>query len=503
MRIYKITKIFKPTTKIELSIFYFFTVLYLYIPILIFCLGWVKLYFAIPVIVATAIGIFFSMRLILRSNKGKECCNVIELFLIFIAFFLFFVVAGHSDLSAQDYDWHKHHAIFNDLYNYEWPVVYNNNSMLTYYLGQYMVPAFIGRCFHSLAIMKWMIPIWNALGLTIAYFIVCDLLKARTPVRKFIVFLFFVAWGGCTSIGSIIFNLIHSNQLIVIPSSFKWINMDAAKIHFASNYDALHDAFQHVITPWLSVCFFLGNKKHFESYMMISVPLLFSATFAFVYFIPILFSYLLWCMLKSFSAEQKKQVFSLGNFLILPILALLCVYFYSYIIAPKPNSIGFSITNFGSNWYFYFIFIVVEFLGYSALLFWSNRHNPLFYIINIELLIIPCFSLGMFNDLCSRGSIPARFILMIFCLDYLFSHSKKKMCSIGLIALVSSSMVVTGLQFVNHMQRTVVHWNDKSFISNQFITLEGFADNPNVRDDEAYNYYTLNYSDSLFYHISK
>lgn len=55
-------------------------------------------------------------------------------------------------LSPQSADWSKHNAVLRDLIEKEWPVLYHNedeSSLLTYYLGQYLVPALSGKviCF--------------------------------------------------------------------------------------------------------------------------------------------------------------------------------------------------------------------------------------------------------------------------------------------------------------------------------------------------------------------
>lgn len=492
--------------KISIRNFYLAIVVYLYLPLLVFAWGWVKFYIATPVVLITAVAIVFSMKNIYKNNQEKTTCTVLEILVTFIMFSLFFVVAGHSDLFAQDYDWHKHHAVFNDLLNYEWPVVYSNNVMFTYYFGQYLIPVFVGKIFHSSLVMKSMIPVWNALGTTIVYAVVVYLLKVKTNGKKIIIFLALILWGGCTSLGSLIYNAIYKRQFVLQSQAFKWIDMFAVGIHFAGNYDALHDAFQHVITPWLSVCFFLGNKKHYESYMMIAVPLIFSATFAFIYLVPILLFFAVWGLKKTELPERLKSIFSLGNILMLPLVGLLFVYFFSYLFSDKPDSMGFRITKYGDYWGLYFIFVFAEFLVYSIFLFQSNKKNILFYVINLELLLVPLFSLGMCNDLCSRGSIPARFILMVLCLELLLSKPRINWRSVGLTLVLTWSLYNTAWQFYFHMLTTYSGYyksDRSSFLSDNFKTLEGFAGNPQIRDDEAYNYYTFNYTESLFYYIAR
>lgn len=475
----------------------------MYLPILIFMLGWTAIFVSIPVLIFTFVAIYFAFRKIYKVNREDACSNPSEIFIAFVIFFAFFVWVGHSDLFAQDFDWHKHHAIFNDLMNYDWPVVYKDGSLLTYYLGQYIVPAFVGKIFHSSIIMTWCIPAWNAIGLTLVYLVLVFLLKAETKKKKIGVLLFMLLWGGCTELGTILYHLINSGTIKLIPDSFKWIDLENVRIHFASNYDALYGAFQHVIAPWLVVCVFIGNRKHIESYVTMALPLMFSSTFAFVYFVPILLFFAFWHSAKRPIKEALKSVFCIGNLFMIPLAVVLSVYFAGNVFSEKPGNVGFEIFDIGNNLIFYLIFILTEFLLYFIFLFKRNIKNPLFYVALTELMIIPFFKMGLFNDLCSRGSIPARFILMFLCLEYYFSKPKRDWRLYGMSLILALSVFVTGCQIAYNFIRTVQSWDEKTFIADKYKTLEGFSGNPDIRIDEAYNYFTPDYQQSIFYKIAK
>lgn len=489
--------------KINKSNIYFFILGYLYLPILIFLLGWTSLFISLPVICFTIIAFFFVIRKTRNENNDDSCSNFREILFVFVTFFLFFIFTGHSDLFAQDFDWHKHHAIFNDLMNYDWPVVYDDGSLLTYYLGQYIVPSFFGKIFHSSLIMTWSIPVWNAIGLTLVYSVLAFLLKAESIKKKICIVLFMLLWGGCTGLGTIVYHLINSGKIKLLPDSFKWIDLENIKIHFASNFDALYGAFQHVIVPWLATCFFLGNRKHIESYVMIALPLLFSATFAFIYFVPLLLFFAVRYSINKPIKESLKSVFEIGNVFMIPLAIVLAVYFGGNVFSNKPSVVGFEIFNITEHFLFYIIFVLSEFLLYSVFLLKRNLKNPLFYVVLIELLIIPFFKMGLFNDLCSRGSIPARFILMFLCIEYYFSKPKKEWQYWGLTLMLAFSVFITGGQITYNFARTIQNRHEKTFLADKYKTLEGFSGNPDVRIDEAYNYFTPDYEHSLFYYIAK
>ena len=104
---------------------------------------------------------------------------------------------------------------------------------------------------------------------------------------------------------------------------------------------------------------------------------------------------------------------------------------------------------------FFIIFVLCEFLGYALFLFKRNKRNVMFYAIVIELLIIPFISLGLYNDLCSRGGIPARFILMLLCIEQIYNSTKKDWCYAGLAALLVVAALNTEVQISAHIDRTI------------------------------------------------
>lgn len=477
--------------------------LYLYLPLLLFLWGWTAVWVSIPVTIATGCALFFCYGKMTKNEDDKIAISWKEIAVVFVIFLLFRVFCGDGDLFLQDYDWNKHHAILFDLVNYRWPVEYSGDVMLTYYLGQYMVPAFVGKiCGHSCGVAVWAMAFWNAAGLTLVYAFISRYVKAEGVLKKAGVIIVMIFFSGATNLGSGIYRVTGHD---VYLCSYKWIDIGRIRVHFASNLDALRGAFQHVIVPWLGCCIFLRHKKDYFTYVLIALPMLFSSTFGFVYFAGLLVCYFVWNFIRDKDRIMAlKQAFAKEELLLLPLTAVIVIYLSGNVFGDKPDMVGFDLLNMFDYLDFYLIFIVVEFLGYMLFLFRENKKNILFYLILGELLLMPFISLGMFNDLCSRGSIPARFILMVLCLEQFYKYGLKNWRNIAVAIIfmigawnslkeaheVISISVNCGLGAPENMQ---IEWN----------SYEGWAANPNVRADDAYNYYTLNYSDSLFYKISR
>lgn len=142
---------------------------YMYISVIIFLLGWVKPIFSIPTTIILLIAIYKYIKE--KSEKLKEIkpiyVSVKMLLLVLVIVCIFGWLFGWTGRSKQTADWEKHNGVLADLTKKEWPVYYENNgrkSMLTYYLGQYMVPTVVGKLFSSVKIAQYFNGIWAMIG---------------------------------------------------------------------------------------------------------------------------------------------------------------------------------------------------------------------------------------------------------------------------------------------------------------------------------------------------
>lgn len=478
-------------------------IFYLYLPIMIFILGWIDLWVSIPLTAITLVALYFCYKQIIENEQEEFSLKKEELLLFFVLFFLFFVFGGGGDLFVQDFDWNKHHAILYDLVKFDWPVVYSNDVLLTYYLGQYIVPAFLGKLFgHSNLIALWSMTVWNAIGLTIVHAMVCQYLQVKSAWKKAGVFLILIFWGGATNLGSIIYQWMGHD---VTLGSHKWLDSNRILIHFAGNLDALRGAFQHVIVPWISCSIFMKNRKNYSIYVMLALPLLFSSTFGFVYYVVIMLACFVWDLLVEKNKKKIWQLtFSLTNIALVPASCVILIYLSGNFMGEKPYYMGWDLLNMFCRLDFYLIFIAVEFVGYMVFLYKEKKNDVLFYIILCELLFIPFVSLGLYNDLCSRGGIPARFILMVWCIEQFYKYGLKNWRNFGIAVIFMFSAVNALDEAVETVQYTVENGiGDEHNLQLEWDSFDGWAGNPAVRVDNAYNYYTMNYSQHIFYKIAK
>lgn len=494
-------------------------IIYLYIPLFLFVLGWLNPLIAAAIFLISFAGIICGLKK-MELGREKEYIPVSkkETLLVYFLFALFLVYVGHGDLMPQDMDWSKHHAIYYDLMNSPWPVEYQGDVMLTYYLGQYIVPAAIAKlCYRSYAVLNVTIVIWNALGLLLTYLFLLYYLAVDTKKSKILIFSILIIWGGVTTIGQILYRfymafregcsiweLLSEKQFF-----FKWLDISSVRIHYTSNYDTLYGAPQHIISPWLSACLFLGNRKKRGLYVLMGLPLLFSASFGFVYFSLLLVGMALYDLVTEWDPKGWiRSILSKENLLLLPLFGVIATYLLGGFAAEKPSEMGLHFFNPKQNPIFYLIFIGCEFLCYGVVLFPRNRRNILFHAVLIELMLIPIPMLGLWNDLCSRGAIPARFILMVMCMEMLLNldwHTMgQKFINSLLILLLLLSAGRAAYQMIDSAQRLIQSGGDRqSYLYDEYKSFEGYAGNPNEKPDNAYNYYTFDYSESPFYRIAR
>lgn len=143
--------------------------IYLYCPICLFLWTWTRPLVAVPAVV---VSIFTVYRLFSRFGAAdtERDVQISPGMLLFLIVYLSAValICGWGDFMSQAADWAKHNALLQDLTYQSWPVFYRDAvtpSLLTYYIGQYLVPAAVGKLFCSARISEIMFMLWGVVGL--------------------------------------------------------------------------------------------------------------------------------------------------------------------------------------------------------------------------------------------------------------------------------------------------------------------------------------------------
>ena len=248
-------------------------IIYIYISIFVFLIGWVKPVFSIP---TTLILLFFIVKYIKDSkekSKDKKPIYISVKMVIFIAIvvILLGVIFGWTRSFVQTTDWYKHNSVLADLTNKDWPVYYQNgdeHSMLTYYLGQYMFPSLIGKMFSSVLVTQVVNGVWAMVGLFIAIIGIFKVTKSENKEKQIIVLLITILFSTCLALSQNIGKIVAPDQ---IAGSGHWISfLNDIRLQLSANPVLLRWVMPQVIIPWITLCILHDEPYNIKYYIKIA-----------------------------------------------------------------------------------------------------------------------------------------------------------------------------------------------------------------------------------------
>lgn len=112
------------------------------------------------------------------------------------------------------------------------------------------------------------------------------------------------------------------------------------------------------------------------------------------------------------------------------------------------------------------LFLILEIGIYLCLLYRDVEDKGLFNVVVISLLVIPFIRVGYSNDFCMRASIPALFIIMLWCVNTL----GRKRRNIRIIMLLVSLLIGSATP-IHEMRRALINSSEEYTI--ETIAKEG------------------------------
>lgn len=491
---------------------------YMYLPIAIFFMGWLKIYIAIPAMIVLGIGIFLGIRQIqadetrtIYIEKGMLAAGVI--IILFLCW-----QSGIGAFTGQAGDWHKHNAVMHDLIERPWPVIYetdNGGAMLSYYIGQYILPAVVGKMagsFRSAEITQY---IMAAVGLFLVWLLLIAVCRAQNWKKQSFCLLMLFFFGGMLVLGQAVTGNLYPENFP--HGSYEWMNPETVKVQYSSNWSMLKWVPGQAIVPWMATALLLLKLDKIESYVMIGLSVIFYSGFAMVGLVAMMavFAVYYGIALKNdmkYNAIIKK-ICSISNLILAIGVGSICIlYFMGNLTGIKPESMGLHFLDYGQKKIFYPIFILFMFGGYALLIYKENKRNIVYFTTVIALCIYPLFSMGVYNDFTMRASIPALFTLMVLILSFVLETPAENITvdaavtekgSRGTRNAILVTLLLVGMLYPFLSVRESVVKNKIGEIkrSDPYMTLELFTDltNPEIQDDFKYNYYSYDLEKDIFY----
>lgn len=480
------------SVKITYKLFFTLAVIYLTLPVVIFFLGYLKIWFGLLFSAVIIAGAFIAIRDCIKDPDGNklELDNDISFPLSFIVIASVFALAVTITNGVGEYVWgpfdHAYRrAIFNDLINYKWPVIYDpatqtipevieflnlkNDQGFVYYFAYWLPSAVIGKLFGFEA-GNISLVIWNSLGLFLIIIGMCKYIKKASYGTLFMLLCF----SGLDVIPYLI-NTIHPYD------GWGWIEGWVPCVSFISNFNNLENVYNQAVPCYLIVTLVLLAKNNRSLGYVGSLLFAYSPWATIGLLIPALARVLG----KDLQAAGKKRsalnVFTYNN-LAIPVLMLFVFGSFYGTKSGELTSRGFLWEYYGGSILTFIIVYILLFLVevFPSFIFVLKEHksDPMLWSAVSVLLILPFFFLSEGNNLVMRGSMPALFILCIFMAQRIAGFTtedeenrkagKKHPGTKQTLIRVVFSLVLIGMMYVTYFMVTVIY--PMTFFSDQRYT---------------------------------
>lgn len=405
----------------------------------IFFIGWLNPFCS----VLSCIVLFCIIKLVFKSllNRKVEITKFQLLFLVIIAL-IWCILAGIGGLYYQSPDWHWRSAIFRDLINFSYPVIYDNGAALVYYFGLFLPGALVGKAVLFLhATPETAFNIGNLFNLlysvigVVLVFLHLSLLTASKKKQIFLVVFLFIFFSGL----DILYGKNNSYEILHI----EWHNYGW---QFSSNTTLLFWVYNQAIAPWLITALFLKRPFNISNYGFYGSLCLFYAPLPFVglciYFFFMAVVRFVRQFVKKHISLFFKDLFCIKNILSLLVLIPIFYLYYSSNITANEHEISVIKAPLA----------VLEFVFIETGLFFlfiliKNVKNPLYYISLLSLIFVLFFRIGDNIDFCMRASIPALFVLFVLVIKYLFDKKTSVVGKSLLYTALILGMITPSFEF--------------------------------------------------------
>ena len=432
----------KAMKKIKLKIRYLSILSYIYIllPIILFFLNWLKVYIGIIVSLLLIVGFIWIIKKEILTNEDVIEIPILPLIISIALISLWVMYSGLGGYYYQTGDNPWRNAVFRDLIDYSWPVIYpETNNALIYYFNFWLVPALVGKVLGWSA-ANFALYLWGLLGIILIYFNITYYLKPKKNWAIILTAIFIMFWSGENFVGIVISNLF---KICVHPvdfgSSEGWLDFarngyDCSYL-YRSNIDALCQVYNQTIVPWLVVSMALTKPKT-RTFAFIGLCALCCGPIPFIGLLPILFCLFVKEMMPQFKQHNYKyivkNIFSVANIVAsITIFPVMWLFFKANVSFSEANGgryitwfvpwEAFDMPRVGTLLLFYFL----EFGIYMVFIWKKYKKDSMFWTMLATLILIPFFKIGTIRDFCMNASLPMLLVLMIYTEKYIIDEFKE------------------------------------------------------------------------------
>ena len=423
----------KHQTTISISVRSFFlaALLYLALPVIIFFIGYLKIWWAVLFSTGLILAIYLTMREMKKDQRSIDAAkrsieikpSYLILMCIVIPLLLYWAGIGEFGYCLPDH--RVRYAILNDLVKYDWPVIFDfstqqnpvvaaslgsGNAAFSYYFVFWMIPALFGKAF-GLMTARIVLLIWASLGMILVSLGAALLYKRASKIFFFCVILY----AGFDTIPYLI------NILTKTPTTWEGWN---SHLFIHGNYYQLMNVFNQSIPGWIiTILLLLSNDGR-------SVGFLGGLMFCYSPWATIGIFPMCICKIITTSKDKDgkrvsvssiaKSTFTIQN-LIPPIICLIC---FGALYTANPNATGDD----GFIWNFYesplwllkdyVCYVIFEFGIWFVMVIRKHKKDPMLWTAFITLLILPVYKISIANDFIMRGSMAPALAIGLYAMMF-------------------------------------------------------------------------------------
>lgn len=455
---------------------------YLFIPVLIFFLGWLHLYLSVPLCLL----MFFCLYKTILSTDGTILSmSWQKLFFILLILLCWSVLSGVGRYVWQNEDHYWRNAIFNDLVNYDWPVI-NGNYSLCYYFGYWLPAALMGKLFSSIAVGNVFLLLWTWLGMSFFYFLISDYLK-KVKIGILFILIFF---SGIDLFGySALYLKTHSfSNLLWDLTTFPHLEWSHIPFQASSISTLLFWVFNQAVPFFVGMMLLLLNKNWKFAPFQYSLLLIFSP-FPFVGFAPVMAYWGIKERQKTGWGTFLKKNLTLENLAAILIILTVGLFYLSNIAAGES---GFRTPT--SKYLFY---LLTQYVIYFFFILKANGRDPLLWIMFVTCLFLSLVNLGESTDFCMRTNIPLTIYLMLLVMKYIYTINIAKKVKTLLIIVFMLGAITPFFEIARTIRETYLcisegkNWERKYSMDDSIFDKKLIGPNFLGREDSLFNKYLM------------
>lgn len=404
---------------------YKMTYVYLALPLLVFFLTWLGYAYALIFSLLLISSLYLNKVRYITDNSSFCLTPKMNMVAVFMALAWCFF-AGIGYFYYQSFDYHFRNALFHDLTAYAWPVMYQKaHTPLAYYMGFWLLPALISKSLFLFSMTKETVffigniclYVYAAIGVWLIFLHIAVIITAKNCRQLLIAMLIFMFFSGLDIIGYCLFPF--GTQ----PFSYH-LDWWAAFIQYSSVTTSLFWVFNQFI-PTALVMLLIYNERLVKNFGLLLTFILFLAPYPAIGIGIFMCSYAIAQFVLT--AQKKDFIFNyifsvtniIGLFWLLPIVIF-------YLSSNSGGIDRFSFFTDFINFKQLFLFLLLEFLIYAAILCKYFKRDIFFITAIVSLCLFPLIRLDQQNNFCMRASMPALIMLSIFVICFLFQSYRQK-----------------------------------------------------------------------------